>query len=158
MCVCVRILVYVCTRAHLSICVYPCACVRVRTLVFLQSQQKCRDLAHGLVTAVTVLQCCREPVKLFGQAVEIWEPPQQIVLKSLSGLTVIHETLYQVQSTHTHTHKDSENSQVVSALLGKTRRWQQNRGLQETLLILLGAPWSRSQKSMGEVTFFFSII
>ena len=85
--------------ARILVCV--CACVHVCTLVFLQSQQKCRDLAHSLVTAVTVLQCCREPVKLFGQAVEIWEPPQQIVLKSLSGLTVIHEALYQVQSTHT---------------------------------------------------------
>lgn len=74
------------------------------TRVSLQGRDEGRDVAHGLVDAVAVLQRCGVTVELLGETVEIGEPPQQVLLTGLPELRIAHEALHQVQpQTHTPT-------------------------------------------------------
>lgn len=69
----------------------------LRTCVSVQGCDQRGDVPHGLVDAVAVLQRRRLAVELLGQAVEVGEAPQQVLLARLPELRVAHEALHQVQ-------------------------------------------------------------
>lgn len=67
----------------------------------LQGGQQRRHVAHGLVDAVAVLQGGAVAVELLGQAVQVGEAAQQVVLARLPELRVAHKALHQVQPGQT---------------------------------------------------------
>lgn len=63
----------------------------------LQGRDQCRHVAHGLVDAVAVLQGGAVAVELLGQAVQVGEATQQVVLARLPELRVTHKAFHQVK-------------------------------------------------------------
>lgn len=75
----------------------------------LQCGKQCRHVAHGLVDAVAVLQGGAVAVELLGQAVQVGEAAQQVVLARLPELRVTHEALHQVQPGRTDGWRDRQS-------------------------------------------------
>lgn len=63
----------------------------------LQGRDQCRHVANGLVDAVAVLQGGAVAVELLGQAVQVGEATQQVVLARLPELRVTHKAFHQVK-------------------------------------------------------------
>lgn len=80
----------------------------IGTRVPLQGGEQCRHVAHGLVDAIAVLQGGTVAVKLLGQAVQVREAPQQVVLARLPELSVTHKALHQVQPGQTDGWRDRQ--------------------------------------------------